>query len=78
MVYCQPGLCNPLPGHPLSAGKREFLQPVANGRRPRSFPTGDDATKLTSPSGHSDLKLWGGVSIGWARALGQGPREGAE
>jgi hypothetical protein len=33
----------------------------------------DDFTKFTSPTDESDVKLWGGVSIGWARALGEAP-----
>ena len=34
----------------------------------------DDFTKVTSPTDpDSDLKLWGGVSIGWARAVGAAP-----
>jgi len=28
----------------------------------------DDATKFTSPTDDSDVKLWGGVSIGWSNA----------
>ena len=35
--------------------------------------SGDDATKLTSPTDDSDVKLWGGVSISWSRALGVVP-----
>jgi hypothetical protein len=37
--------------------------------------TGDEFTKVTSPANQSDLKLWGGVSIGWSRALGPVPEE---
>ncbi len=29
----------------------------------------DDATKLTSPTNESDVKLWSGVSIGWSNAV---------
>ncbi len=29
----------------------------------------DDATKFTSPTNESDVKLWGGVSIGWSNAV---------
>ncbi len=29
----------------------------------------DDAAKLTSPTNESDVKLWGGVSIGWSNAV---------
>jgi hypothetical protein len=28
----------------------------------------DEATKFTSPVDDSDVKLWGGVSIGWSNA----------
>jgi hypothetical protein len=35
----------------------------------------DEAAKLTSPTDDSDVKLWGGVSIGWARTLGEEPAE---
>jgi hypothetical protein len=31
---------------------------------------GDEFTKLTSPGDESDVKLWGGVTISWSRALG--------
>jgi Bacterial protein of unknown function (Gcw_chp) len=35
---------------------------------------GDDATKITSPSEFDkDVKLWGGVSLSWSRALGPEP-----
>lgn len=34
---------------------------------------GDDFTKLTSPSKTSDAKVWGGVSLSWAKALGPAP-----
>jgi Bacterial protein of unknown function (Gcw_chp) len=34
---------------------------------------GDDFTKLTSPSNESDVKVWGGVSLSWAKALGPAP-----
>jgi Bacterial protein of unknown function (Gcw_chp) len=30
--------------------------------------SGDDITKFTSPTDDSDVKLWGGVSIGWSNA----------
>lgn len=30
---------------------------------------GDEFTKFLSPTDESDVKLWGGVSIGWSRAL---------
>jgi hypothetical protein len=31
---------------------------------------GDEITKLTSPEDESDVKLWGGLTISWSRALG--------
>jgi hypothetical protein len=31
---------------------------------------GDNFTKFTSPTDEGDLKLWGGVSLSWSRALG--------
>ncbi len=31
---------------------------------------GDEITKLTSPGEQDDVKLWGGLTISWARALG--------
>jgi hypothetical protein len=31
--------------------------------------SGDDFTKFTSPTNESDVKLWGGVSIGWSNAV---------
>lgn len=31
--------------------------------------SGDDFTKITSPTNESDVKLWGGVSIGWSNAV---------
>ena len=31
--------------------------------------SGDDFTKFTSPTDESDVKLWGGVSIGWSNAV---------
>ncbi len=31
---------------------------------------GDEVTRFTSPGEESDLKLWGGLTISWARALG--------
>jgi hypothetical protein len=36
----------------------------------------DEVTKFNSPSNpDEDVKLWGGVSIGWSRALGEAPAE---
>ena len=31
---------------------------------------GDEVTKFTSPGDESDVKLWGGLTISWSRALG--------
>jgi hypothetical protein len=31
---------------------------------------GDEITKFTSPGEENDLKLWGGLTIGWSRAFG--------
>jgi hypothetical protein len=31
---------------------------------------GDDITKFTSPDEENDLKLWGGFTLSWSRALG--------
>ena len=31
---------------------------------------GDEITKFTSPGDESDVKLWGGLTISWSRALG--------
>lgn len=31
---------------------------------------GDDATKVTSPTKTHDVKLWGGVTIGWSKEYG--------
>jgi hypothetical protein len=39
---------------------------------------GDDFTKFTSPTDESDAKLWGGVTISWAKTLGEVPEEAAE
>jgi len=36
---------------------------------------GDDFVKITSPTDESDVKLWGGVTISWARTLGAAPPE---
>ena len=36
---------------------------------------GDAVTKITSPTDESDVKLWGGVTIGWSRALGKATTE---
>ena len=40
--------------------------------------TGDEATKVSSPTEtDSDVKLWGGVSFGWSRTLGEAAEEEA-
>jgi hypothetical protein len=31
---------------------------------------GDEITRLTSPGDESDVKLWGGLTVSWSRALG--------
>ncbi|MBA3894688.1 MAG: hypothetical protein H0X69_13550 [Gemmatimonadales bacterium] len=31
---------------------------------------GDDITRFTSPGDESDVKLWGGLTVSWSRALG--------
>ena len=36
---------------------------------------GDAVTKITSPTDESDVKLWGGVTISWSRALGKATTE---
>jgi hypothetical protein len=40
--------------------------------------SGDDFTKLTSPTDESDVKLWGGVSIGWSNAVEEEAEPAAE
>jgi hypothetical protein len=39
---------------------------------------GDDFTKFTSPTDESDVKLWGGVSLSWSKALGPEPEPADE
>ena len=51
-------------GVPLSAGIFS-ITPVVH-----FLVNGDEATKLTSPDDESDVKLWGGLTISWSRALG--------
>ncbi|MEZ0336469.1 MAG: TorF family putative porin [Gemmatimonadales bacterium] len=59
-------------GLPLTAGVLE-ITPVLH------LVVGvDDRVKVTSPTNTSDVKLWGGVSIGWSRTLGEAPEEEAE
>jgi hypothetical protein len=39
----------------------------------------DDATKVTSPTSFDkDVKLWGGVTVGWSKALGSEPEVESE
>jgi Bacterial protein of unknown function (Gcw_chp) len=38
----------------------------------------DEATKFTSPTDDSDVKLWGGVSIGWSNAAEEAEEPAAE
>jgi Bacterial protein of unknown function (Gcw_chp) len=40
--------------------------------------SGDDFTKISSPTNESDVKLWGGVSIGWSNALEEEETETGE
>jgi hypothetical protein len=54
-------------GVPLSAGVLS-ITPVLH-----LIVAGDDAVKLTSPTSTSDVKLWGGVSLAWSKALGPEP-----
>jgi hypothetical protein len=35
----------------------------------------DEVTKFTSPTDDSDVKLWGGVSIGWSNAVEEAEAE---
>ncbi len=51
-------------GVPFSAGSFS-ITPVVH-----FLVNGDDVTKFTSPGEESDVKLWGGVTISWSRALG--------
>jgi hypothetical protein len=54
-------------GVPLTAGAFS-ITPVVH-----VIVAGDERTKATSPLDESDVKLWGGVSIGWSKALGAEP-----
>jgi hypothetical protein len=55
-------------GLPLTAGAFS-ITPVLH-----LIITGDDATKVQSPSNtDAGAKVWGGVSIGWSKALGAEP-----
>jgi len=51
-------------GVPISAGIFS-ITPVVH-----FLVNGDEITKLTSPGDESDVKLWGGLTIGWSRVLG--------
>ena len=51
-------------GVPLSAGIFS-ITPVLH-----FLVNGDQTTKFTSPGDESDVKLWGGLTISWSRALG--------
>jgi len=59
-------------GVPFSAGAFS-ITPVLH-----VIVNGDDFTKVTSPTDESDVKLWGGVSLSWSRALGAVPEEEAK
>ena len=59
-------------GVPFSAGAFS-ITPVLH-----LIVAGDDFTKVTSPTNESDAKVWGGVTISWARTLGEVPEEAAE
>lgn len=59
-------------GVPFSAGAFS-ITPVLH-----LIVAGDDFTKVTSPTNESDAKLWGGVTISWAKTLGEVPEEAAE
>ncbi len=39
---------------------------------------GDEFTKITSPTKTHDIKLWGGATISWSKALGAAPPEATE
>jgi hypothetical protein len=54
-------------GVPLSAGIFS-ITPVVH-----FLINGDEVTKLTSPGDESDVKLWGGLTVSWSRALGAAP-----
>jgi hypothetical protein len=51
-------------GVPVSAGIFS-ITPVVH-----FLVNGDEVTKFTSPGNASDVKLWGGLTINWSRALG--------
>ena len=59
-------------GVPLSAGVFS-ITPVVHFQI-----SGDDFTKLTSPTDESDVKFWGGVSISWSNAVEEEAEPAAE
>ena len=54
-------------GVPLTAGDLS-ITPIVH-----VVLNGDDRAKVTSPTNSSDVKLWGGVSLSWSKALGAEP-----
>jgi uncharacterized protein Gcw-chp len=54
-------------GVPLSAGIFS-ITPVVH-----FLVNGDEITKFTSPGDESDVKLWGGLTVSWSRALSAAP-----
>jgi hypothetical protein len=59
-------------GVPLNAGAVS-ITPVIH-----LVVNGDDFTRVTSPTDESDIKLWGGVSLSWSKALGPEPEPADE
>jgi hypothetical protein len=58
----------------LSAGLALTAGPVSITPALHLVLDGDDATKVTSPTdAGTDVKLWGGVSLGWSKAWGPQP-----
>jgi hypothetical protein len=58
----------------LSAGTSLSAGPLSISPTLHLIITGDDATKVQSPSNtDASTKIWGGVSIGWSKALGAEP-----
>jgi len=51
-------------GVPFSAGIFS-ISPVVH-----LLVNGDEVTRFTSPGDESDVKVWGGLTISWSRALG--------
>lgn len=68
----------------LSAGVPFSAGPLSISPALHVVITGDDATKFTKIDAATgfpnskDVKLWGGVTIGWSKALGEAPAEPAE